>query len=207
MNILWQGIYPYTIPPLVSDGVSDLSTAQLTSMGWTSGSGSCTFLNPSYQVKQGDCSVKRQYLCEFKGKPDKRCVHRVFSTIWNIFLTGLPCPEGMLSLLGQCIGVIKNAASDTLDPQNCAWQSANANNQPLTVPDVKVIQLSKLKTRLCPFFHIFSFQLFHDTFTSFLSDSALTPFFVMTGTAGTPQPSSTAFSIQPQSEHDPVDFF
>ncbi len=44
-----------------------------------------------------------------------------------IYLSGTPCPKGMISLMGECFGVVKNSVSNSADDSNCYWKSGDQN--------------------------------------------------------------------------------
>jgi hypothetical protein len=47
---------------------------------------------------------------------------------------GTPCPKGMVSLLGQCYGLVKNTQSDLPDNSNCNWKSGDPNYELAVLP-------------------------------------------------------------------------
>jgi hypothetical protein len=43
---------------------------------------------------------------------------------------GPPCPSGMTSLMGRCLGLVKNSGSSTTKNEvNCYWKSGDLNYQ------------------------------------------------------------------------------
>ena len=40
---------------------------------------------------------------------------------------GPPCPNGMASILGQCLGIMKNSRTTSADDSNCYWRSDDRN--------------------------------------------------------------------------------
>ena len=48
---------------------------------------------------------------------------------------GTPCPSGMISLLGQCYGLVKNTQSDFANNSNCNWKSGDPNYELAVLPD------------------------------------------------------------------------
>jgi hypothetical protein len=45
----------------------------------------------------------------------------------------------MVSLLGQCLGVVKNSRANNASDENCYWKSGDKNYQLNTFKDDKVI--------------------------------------------------------------------
>jgi hypothetical protein len=54
-------------------------------------------------------------------------------------IKGPPCPKGMVSLLGQCLGVVKNSRGNNATDENCYWKSGDKNYQLHKLKDDKVI--------------------------------------------------------------------
>ena len=44
-----------------------------------------------------------------------------------MIVLGPSCPKGMMSLLGQCFGVVKNSKADTPTDSNCNWKTGDTN--------------------------------------------------------------------------------
>jgi hypothetical protein len=49
----------------------------------------------------------------------------------------------MISLLGQCLGVVKNSRGNNATEENCYWKSGDKNYQLNTFKDDKVIVSTK----------------------------------------------------------------
>jgi hypothetical protein len=49
----------------------------------------------------------------------------------------------MVSLLGQCLGVVKNSRANNASDENCYWKSGDKNYQLNTLKDDKVIGSTK----------------------------------------------------------------
>ena len=61
---------------------------------------------------------------------------------------GPPCPDGMASILGQCLGLVKNSAKmDTALDTNCNWKSGDPNYQLAALYNDKVTWLSLEKSQ------------------------------------------------------------
>jgi len=54
-------------------------------------------------------------------------------------LLGPPCPRGMTSLVGQCVGLVRNGASTTPVDRNCNWKSGDQNYKLATISNSQVI--------------------------------------------------------------------
>ena len=55
------------------------------------------------------------------------------------WLIGVACPHGMVALMGQCLGVVKNSVSSSAsDSSNCYWKSGDRNYQLAVVPNDQV---------------------------------------------------------------------
>ena len=56
---------------------------------------------------------------------------------------GVPCPSGMVSLMGQCFGVVKNSVSSAAsDSSNCYWKSGDQNYQLAVLKNDQVSDLT-----------------------------------------------------------------
>ena len=52
--------------------------------------------------------------------------------------SGPPCPKGMISLLGNCYGIVRNTQGSNATNQNCFWKSGDQNYQLATPNDDQV---------------------------------------------------------------------
>ena len=60
---------------------------------------------------------------------------KVNTVKYFVSLTGSPCPTGMISLLGQCYGLVKNTQSDFANNSNCNWKSGDPNYELAVLPN------------------------------------------------------------------------
>ncbi len=78
---------------------------------------------------------------------------RAISYMSNMFIkstTGPPCPKGMMSLLGQCFGIVQNSEGSNATDKNCFWKSGDKNYQlaVLTNTQVNVLVVHLIHTYL-----------------------------------------------------------
>ena len=72
-----------------------------------------------------------------------KCLHfynglpLIILTIHDSFV-GPSCPNGMTSLYGKCVGIVKNSESNTGNQDNCKWKSASSSFELATFGNVKV---------------------------------------------------------------------
>jgi hypothetical protein len=80
--------------------------------------------------------------------------------------SGPPCPKGMTSLVGRCMGVVLNSISNTSSDSNCNWKSGDLNYKMATFANDKVSRkICHLNSSTCSYrfnfvFLLFCFQLY-----------------------------------------------
>jgi len=59
---------------------------------------------------------------------------KLFTIVYNCL--GTPCPQGMISMVGGCYGIVKNTFPDPIDDANCNWKSGNTNFQQVKLQNI-----------------------------------------------------------------------